>query len=283
MPKPRYNCTLVLRENISLVYLKNNLNGPPCFYECISFWNKEKKRSDSNRTCIGKLDPVTGEIIKSKRAKDAESAKAAESALADSAASVAEIKIIGSSILFDHICKDIDLNLVLKRTFPNDWQMILSLAYFLALTGKPLSKAEHWSRTHQHPYQDFIDNQRISEFLLTITDEKQLAFFKLWAEKRLEEEYLVYDNTSISAYSELNEMVRYGYNRDGDSLPQINLAMLFGEKTHLPVFYKSLPGSINEVSTLHNFLKTADFLNIKQLRLVMDKRFFSKKKYRWPF
>ena len=155
--------------------------------------------------------------------------------------------------------------------------MILSLAYFLALTGKPLSKAEHWSRTHQHPYQDFIDNQRISEFLLTITDEKRLAFFKLWAEKRLEEEYLAYDITSISSYSELNEMVRYGYNRDGDSLPQINLAMLFGEKTHLPIFYKSLPGSINEVSTLHNFLKTADFLNIKQLRLVMDTRFFSKK------
>ena len=251
---------------MSLVYLKNKKNGVTYVYECVSFWNKEKKRSDSNRTCIGKLDPSTGEIIKSKRAETA-----------DSAPSVATVKTIGSSILFDHICKKVDLNSLLKRTFPNDWQMILSLAYFLTLTGKALSKAENWSLSHQHPYQEFIDNRRISDILPTITEEKQLTFFKLWAEKRLEEEYLAYDITSISSYSELNEMVRYGYNRDGDSLPQINLAMLFGEKTRLPVFYKSLPGSINDVSTLHNFLKTADFLNIDQLRLVMDKGFFSKK------
>ena len=245
---------------------KNKKNGVTYVYECTSFWNKEKKRSDSNRTCIGKLDSITGEVIKSKRAE-----------AVDPAPSIATVKTISSSVLFDHICKKVDLNPLLKKTFPNDWQMILSLAYFLALTGKPLSKAEHWSHTHQHPYQEFIDNRRVSEILPTITEAKQLTFFKLWAEKRLEEEYLAYDITSISSYSELNEMVRYGYNRDGDSLPQINLAMLFGEKTRLPVFYKSLPGSINDVSTSHNFLKTADFLNVDRLRLVMDKGFFSKK------
>ena len=261
-----YNYTYVSGEVMSLVYLKNKKSGVTYVYECISFWNKEKKRPDSNRKCIGKLDPLTGEILKTKQAE-----------IVDLTPPVATVKTIGSSILFDHICKKVDLNLLLKKTFPNDWQMILSLAYFLTLTGKPLSKAENWSNTHQHPYQELIDNRRISEILSTITEERQLAFFKLWAKKRLEDEYLAYDITSISSYSELNEMVRHGYNRDGESLPQINLAMLFGEKTRLPVFYKSLPGSINDVSTLHNFLKTADFLNIDQLRLVMDKGFFSKR------
>lgn len=72
-------------------------------------------------------------------------------------------------------------------------------------------------------------------------------------------------------------MVRYGYNRDGESLPQINLAMLFGEKTRLPVYYKSLPGSIKDVSTLCNFLETATFLHMGKLHLVMDKGFYSRK------
>jgi transposase len=135
---------------------------------------------------------------------------------------------------------------------------------------------EYWSKTHQHPYGEFIDNRRVSELLPTITEAKQLGFFKKWAEKRLENEYLAYDITSVSSYSELNEMVRYGYNRDGERLPQINLAMLFGEKTRLPVYYKSLPGSIKDVSTLHNLLETTTFLHMGRLRIVMDKGFYSR-------
>ena len=45
----------------------------------------------------------------------------------------------------------------------------------------------------------------------------------------VDKEYLAYDITSVSSYSELNDMTRYGYNRDGESLPQVNIAMLFGE------------------------------------------------------
>ena len=81
----------------------------------------------------------------------------------------------------------------------------------------------------------------------------------------------------MSSYSELNDMARYGYNRDGESLPQINIAILFGEKTRLPVYFKCLPGSIKDVSALQNFLTTAAALHMGKLRLVMDKGFYSRK------
>lgn len=32
-------------------------------YESISYWDAEKKQSRSKRKCIGKIDPVTGEMI----------------------------------------------------------------------------------------------------------------------------------------------------------------------------------------------------------------------------
>jgi transposase len=165
---------------------------------------------------------------------------------------------------------------ILQKNFPEQWSIILSLSYFQAIEGKAFSKAEHWSLTHNHPYGTFIDNRRISELLPTITEKKRFSFFKKWTEKRLEKEYLAYDITSISSYSELNNMVRYGYNRDNENLPQINLAMLFGEETRLPVYYKTLPGSINDVSTLQNLLKRTSFLQMKKVRLVMDKGFYSK-------
>ena len=70
--------------------------------------------------------------------------------------------------------------------------------------------------------------------------------------------------------------MKYGYNRDDEKLPQINLAMLFGQKSKLPVCYKRMPGSITDVSTLKNFIKTLDYLNLSQLHLVMDRGFYSK-------
>lgn len=151
---------------MSLVYLKNKKTSSTYVYECQSFWNKEKKRPDSRRRCIGKLNTDTGEIIYSKRVTTAQStAKPSET-------TIASIKIIGATSLFDHICAKLELLPILKKSFPDHWSMILSLAYFQVIEGTPLSKAEHWSKTHQHPYGAFIDNRRISELLLTITEEK---------------------------------------------------------------------------------------------------------------
>ena len=52
---------------MSLVYLKNKKNGVTYVYESSGYWDKEKQQARNIRTCIGKLDPVTGEIIPSKK------------------------------------------------------------------------------------------------------------------------------------------------------------------------------------------------------------------------
>ncbi len=46
----------------SYVYVKNP-NGTTYVYENTSVWNKEKKRPDTYRKAVGKLDSITGEII----------------------------------------------------------------------------------------------------------------------------------------------------------------------------------------------------------------------------
>ncbi|MBU2055017.1 MAG: hypothetical protein KKC25_08560, partial [Proteobacteria bacterium] len=46
--------------------------------------------------------------------------------------------------------------------------------------------------------------------------------------------------------------IKWGHNRDKEKLPQLNLAMLFGQKSALPVYYHRVPGNISDVSTLRN-------------------------------
>jgi hypothetical protein len=55
---------------------------------------------------------------------------------------------------------------------------------------------------------------------------------------------------SISSYAEGNEYARWGYNRDLEPLPQINLAMVFGQNSGSPGYYRRLPGAISDVATL---------------------------------
>ena len=83
------------------------------------------------------------------------------------------------------------------------------------------------------------------------------------------------DITSVSSYSEMNEFVSYGYNRDKEKLPQVNLLMVSGHTSRLPLFFRAMPGSIHDVSTMEESLKRFDLVDAKRLHMVMDKGFYS--------
>jgi transposase len=61
--------------------------------------------------------------------------------------------------------------------------------------------------------------------------------------------------------------VKYGYNRDGEKLKQVNLAMLIGQESRLPAYYHRLPENISDVSKLHNIIETFSYLETAKLHL----------------
>ena len=109
----------------------------------------------------------------------------------------------------------------------------------------------------------------------SLTEEKCREFFTAWAHAREEKEYLAYDVTSISSYGIGNENLEYGYNRDGEDLPQINLGMYYGEESMLPIYYRAYPGSINDKSHLKYMMADNERLGIHKVKFVMDRGFFS--------
>ena len=147
----------------------------------------------------------------------------------------------------------------------------------MSLEEAPLSHCGTWCKSHAHPYGEPLTDQRITEILRSITIDGKQTFFSRWMKKVLEDDYLCYDITSISSYSELNEYIKYGHNRDNEKLPQLNLAMLFGQNSGLPVYFQRMPGNITDVTTLNNLLETFKALELKPLNYVMDKGFYSKK------
>jgi Transposase len=120
-----------------------------------------------------------------------------------------------------------------------------------------------------------IPSQRSSELFGSIDEDAKQRFFLAQARRRMETEYLAYDTTSISSYSTMIKQVRYGKNKDHDQLPQINLALLYGQSSHLPVYYRKLPGNIPDVSTVRKLLGDLAFLSFDKVKLIMDRGFYS--------
>lgn len=254
----------------SLVDYKNK-NGIIYVYQNVSTWNKETKRPNTQRTCIGKRDPITNEIIHNKKYLEA------HGKLESKPMTAPTVLQCGVSILFDKVSVDTGLRAIIKECFPDKWQKILTLSYYFGAENKAVHHINTWSSLVKTPYGKKMSSQRVSELCKELTQEEQTRFFNVWMKHNLDGGYHAMDITSVSSYSALNEMVKYGYNRDGENLPQINMLMITGNNSKIPCYYEILPGSIRDVNTLNKVMADLDWMERKHLHLVLDKGFYSEK------
>jgi transposase len=187
-------------------------------------------------------------------------------------------RMYGPYVLLRQIVEDTGLLFVLKDIFPDNWRQILTLSYYLVCSNDPLMYCDQWTeKTFTFLEKNNLQSQRISELLRTISYNDSMKFYESWSNYILESDYLALDVTSVSSYSQLMNLVEVGYNRDNESLPQINYCLLFGEKSGLPVFSSVYSGSINDVSSLSSIIDQIELIKPFSYKLVMDKGFYSKK------
>jgi len=184
-----------------------------------------------------------------------------------------EVKEYGVFFLLDEISKMTGLTAILAETMPEIYEDILNLAFFIVSTGEPAMYCEDWLYKAEHYPGRALSSQRISELLTNMTNGERMKFFERWGEFRCENEFVALDITSISTYSELINDVEWGYNRDKEKLPQVNVCMLMGEKSRLPILQVVYSGSLTDVSTLKTTLQIASGIELNGLSLVMDKGF----------
>lgn len=264
---------------MAIVRQHDKRSGITYAYESISHWDKQKKQSRAKRTLIGRVDDRTGEIVSTKATNRRPPAGITAPRTAKRGpvpGTDTSRKYYGATYLLDVLGNRLGLVSDLKQCFPHSYQQIISIAYYLILEAdSPLSRFSKWSSLHQHPYVQDIPSQRSSELFASITEEDRYRFFQLQAARRCEKEYWAYDITSVSSYSECLKQIRHGMNKEHDHLAQLNLALVFGQESSLPFYYRKLPGNVTDVKTVRNMLADMDFLNLKKIHLVMDRGFYS--------
>ena len=263
---------------MAMVKQLDKRSGITYIYESASYWDREKKQPRSKRTLIGRLNPTTGEIVPTDGRGKRRAQKEDDPAVRKGPVPVARTNrlFFGATYLLDQIGEVTGLTADLKTCFPNTYKQILSIAYYLVLEDQnPLFRFKKWAAIHRHPFGKDIPSQRSTELFQSVTEEAKMHFFRLQGKRRAEKEYWAYDSTSISSRSETLRQVKYGKNKDDDHLPQINLALVFGEESKLPFYYRKLAGNVPDVKTIQELLRELDVLGYEKIKLVMDRGYYS--------
>ena len=257
----------------AIVFQKDKRSGLTYAYESVSHWDKEKKQSRSKRRLIGRVDEATGEIVPTDGRNRRENKPSKPGPVASEKTSRC---FYGATYLLDAIGEKLGITEDLKRCFPETYRQLLSLVYYLVLEDhNPLYRFEKWASLHRHPYGSNITSQKSSTLFAHISEQQRQQFFQLQGRRRSEREYWVYDITTISSYSECLRQVQYGKNKENDPLPQLNLALVYGESSSLPFYYRKLAGNIPDSKTLKHLLADLENLGLKKIKLVMDRGFYA--------
>ncbi len=248
------------------------IKGTTYVFEAIAQWDAQKQQSRQKRIYIGKKDPVTGAFVPNKKYYEL---YGRDAPLDIQTFSIMKSADFGNIYLMDQAAALCGLKAILADSFPLHWKEILTCAMHSCSENEALYLCENWAHNSMVPAAP--SSQQISKLLKILDEDSRMQFYRKWAKLRQEKEYLALDISSVSSWSELINYVEYGYNRDGETLPQVNLAMLFGESSRLPVFARIYPGSIKDVTTLIGMTSFMDQLRLKQMHFVMDKGFYSTK------
>lgn len=254
-------------------------NGRIYVYENVSYWDKSEKKSKSRRRCIGHIDEETGEVVPNRPCKKRGSSSAAAPVKPSEVTCTVEQN--GIFKLTEKAAEESGLKECLETVFPYKWEYLLSCAAYLCATGNPLYRMETWSKGNTTWMDSPLSSQRLSELLASISDEERRYFYRKWMKQDTEDRYYALDITSVSSYSELIALTKFGYNRDHEDLPQINLLMVTGESSRLPKYYVVLDGKIKDVNSLQSAIDEIDQVRgmdsgtKPMFCVVMDKGFFS--------
>ena len=128
---------------------------------------------------------------------------------------------------------------------------IRSVCAYMVKEGCIMSYIDHFTQEEYFRHVDeVLSSQMVSDIFMDLTEDEMNDFYAEWIPKKNSEHYICYDVTSISTYSKMIHEGEYGYNRDYDDLPQMNLGLFTSEENKYPLYLARYNGSVNDASNL---------------------------------
>ena len=253
----------------SFIQIKNNNKY---VYTYINFYRNNDGKSRNHSLCIGKQISNTNMMIPNNNYYSH----------FDVQKNIEDYQVfkIGYSSVVNQCFNETGLGKILVDIFGEEiFQSIKIISSYIIQGGVSMNYVDNFMEEHYFNNScKLITSRRASEIFSKIADIGFDDFFKKWIKKSIGKDYICYDVTSVSTYSNWITHAEYGYNRDHEELKQINFGLFTVETTKIPVYYENYNGSLTDKTNLLSVIKNAQSKGIKKIKLVMDGGFFDKER-----
>jgi hypothetical protein len=239
-------------------------------YKVIRTFRNNKGQPTNTRLTIGRLDDASGMLVPNDTYWEH-----FNNGTVEMLPTYDSVRSVGTSFLVTHVLESLGITAMLTGTLGlARASLVLTAALYIAARGNVFEYVTDFCEGFTLAEVP-LNSQMASSLFSSITHDERMAFFKAWASAQEAGSYLAYDVTSFSTWAEGIQDTEWGYNRDGEKLPQINLGCYFSEASGLPVFYVTYPGSILDKSHMPYMMAYNSELGIHDVGFVMDRGFCS--------
>lgn len=234
-------------------------------YEVTSYWDKKEKRPRQKARYLGvvvnKKKGIFKKPLKDRFMKEEKS-----------------ILDFGNSFLLHEFFKKNRFIQLLEESFGDDAGMLFTLISYRLCNPAAMRLARIWQQGNmiKHLCRNIdVSSQRISDFMVRIGDEDicRRFFDRYLSFVRHSPNSLVLDITALPNQVHM-PFSQWGYS-DEQIDKQIKLMLVVDKESSLPLFFRYIPGSIADVSTMKPTIEELNALGINGACFIFDAGFFS--------
>ncbi len=214
--------------------VKRRMGDKIYLYYATAVYRNEKGQPTCDRVSIGRYDEETGMLIPNRNYY--------EIYLKQPQPIQGAIRDHGVYYAFSEIIKKYGIEKDLKKYFPEQYKQILTVAQYMISEGNVMYYIDEYTETHRTALNGVLSDAECSRLFAGMREEDMLLFLRDWMKRMKQNEYIAYDVTSISTYGKNIPDAEWGYNRDKEKLPQINLGMYLRRGKQTASVLQSLSG-----------------------------------------
>ena len=190
------------------------------------------------------------------------------------------VEEIGRIAVLSHLSESSGLFNALRMAFGDeDARRLSCAAIHQVCEGEALYLLDDWLEDVSGDSCDGVSPSSIGVLACEVGSKRAMPlrrkFFMAWIKACGMPRALIHDTTSISTYSQRLEDAEWGYNRDDEQLPQMNLALVVAKEARVPIWHRKLPGSIPDVASLQGTASQLVDLGLDEFSFTLDRGYFS--------
>ena len=185
---------------------------------------------------------------------------------------------IGTRALIGHILLETGIDNMLEVLFEEEAPLIKDvIAYMIVNESCAYQYFPYFMREYMSFTKKVYSDATISRLLKRIEEKDRQTFLDAWnrINSNLSDVYVSYDSTNFNTRNEYDGLSEFGYAKDDDELPQVNLAYVTAQNNGRPLYYELYPGSIHDSAEVRYMLNSIKGYGYKQVGFIFDRAYYS--------